>query len=346
MSDRLEHCRVRSDARLIDVLRSLDLSGVEIALVMEGKGRLSGIMTDGDVRRALLSGATLDSRLASYVQRNFTVVPPTAGRAEVLDLMQARMLEQIPVVDNEGELVGLHLLHDLIGTVERSNWAVIMAGGKGTRLRPMTENVPKPMITVAGRPILERLILHLVSCGIRRVFLSINYLGHVVEGHFGDGTRFGCRIEYLREPMPLGTGGALSLLPVLPTAPLLVLNGDVMTQADFGSLLDFHAAGSFKASIGVREYTHIVPFGCVTAEGHHIVQFHEKPMLTRLVNTGIYVLAPELLERVPRDTDFPITNLFDECLRRGEALGAYPIQDEWIDVGQREQLKMAREGVE
>jgi NDP-sugar pyrophosphorylase family protein len=200
------------------------------------------------------------------------------------------------------------------------------------------------MIPVAGRPILERLVLHLVGHGIRRVFLSINYLGHMIESHFGDGNRFGCRIEYLRETQPLGTGGPLSLLPERPTAPLLVLNGDLVTQFDVGQLIDFHDAGGYAATLGVSAYLHDVPFGCVETNHGSITRFEEKPTITRQVNAGIYLLNPALLQRVTAGADFPITTLFEEALRQGDRLGAYPIDDDWIDVGQRDQVKRAREG--
>jgi dTDP-glucose pyrophosphorylase len=330
-------------ARLIDAMHSLERSSAEIVLVMDG-ARLVGVMTDGDIRRALLKGATLPSPLAEFVPRKFTAVGPEAGRAEVLDRMQARTINQIPVTDQNGHLLGLHLLHQLVGRTERPNWAVIMAGGQGTRLRPMTESIPKPMIPVAGRPILERLVLHLVGHGIRRIFLAVNYLGHVVEAHFGDGTQFGCRIEYLRETSPLGTGGALALLPEQPRDPLLVLNGDLVTQFDVGRLLDFHARGGYVATLGVHGYTHVVPFGCVETKADRVTRFEEKPVLLRQVNAGIYALSPVLMARVPAQTAFPVTNLFEAALEKGESLGAYEIEDDWIDVGQREQLQRARHG--
>ena len=344
MFKRLEHTCVPVTARLVDAMRSLELSGVEISLLTDAEGRLAGIVTDGDIRRALLKGATLESPVEPHMVREFTRVGPGAGRAEVLDLMQARTLEQIPVVDAEGKLAGLHLLHELVGATERPNWAVIMAGGKGVRLRPITEHLPKPMIPVAGRPILERLVLHLVGCGIRRVFLSINYLGHIVERHFGDGSRFGCRIEYLREEQPLGTGGALALLPEPPTEPLLVMNGDVVTQVDLGAMLDFHERGGHKATMGVRVYSHTVPFGCVETMDGRVTELVEKPDLTRVINTGIYVLDPMLLGRVPCGRDFPITELFTDCLHRGESVGAFEMADDWIDVGHKDQLHQARNG--
>jgi len=339
----MQRCMVRSDARIIDAMQALEASAVGIALVVDKERRLIGTITDGDIRRALLKGAALQSLLGPHVHRDFTAVSPQAGRAEVLDLMQARFLNQVPVVDASGRLVGLHLLREVLGAVERPNWAVIMAGGMGTRLRPLTEHLPKPMIKVAGRPILERLLLHVVGYGIRRIFISTNYLGQMVEDHFGNGNRFGCSIEYLREEEPLGTGGALSLLREVPQHPLLVMNGDLVTQLDLGALLAFHEQGRYLATMGVRRYCHQVPFGCVEIEEGRVVQLEEKPMLERAINAGVYVFSPAALERVPK-RQFPITELFADCLERGERVGAFEIQEDWLDVGQREQLRQAQEG--
>lgn len=343
MYDKIKHCCVQDSKSLLDAMQTIDSGAVGIALVLDAAGRLLGTLTDGDIRRALLKGASLTSPLLPYIRTNFTSVGPETGRAEVLDLMQARYLNQVPQVDAEGKLHGLHLLHEIIGAVERPNWAVIMAGGKGTRLRPITENLPKPMIRVAGRPILERLILHLVGYGIRRIYLSINYLGHIIEEHFGNGSHFGCQIEYLREEAPLGTGGALSLLPVAPTSPLVVLNGDLVTQADVGALLEFHSKNAYVASMAVRRYFHQVPFGCVEMESGRIIHLEEKPLLERFINAGIYVLSPEALSRIPKGF-FPITTLFEDCIERKMPVGAFEVDDDWIDVGQREQLKQAQEG--
>jgi NDP-sugar pyrophosphorylase family protein len=276
------------------------------------------------------------------MQRRFTSVAPTAGRAEVIDLMQARIITQIPITDGAGKLVGLHLLRDIIGVPARPNWAVVMAGGRGTRLAPLTDQIPKPMLRVAGRPILERIVLHLVSQGVRRIFIAINYLGHVIREHFEDGARFGAQIEYLTESKPLGTGGALSLLPEQPTAPVLVMNGDLVTQADLGALLAFHESTEPAATVAVRKYFHTVPFGCVEVEGDRLVRLDEKPTLTRLVNTGIYVLSPALIRDLPRDQPTTIPDILGNAMNRGDVVRALEIDDEWMDVGQHHQLNQAR----
>jgi dTDP-glucose pyrophosphorylase len=327
-----------------DAMIALERSGHNIALVVDEAHQLLGIMTDGDIRRLLLRGVALTDALADHLRQSFVSVASNTGRAEVMDLMQARCIQQIPIVDAHGKLVGLHLLRDMVGAPDRPNWAVIMAGGRGERLAPLTDVLPKPMLRVAGRPILERIVLHLVGQGIRRVFIAINYLGHVIQDHFGDGSRFGIRIEYLAEQQPLGTGGALSLLPEPPTAPILVMNGDLVTQADLGALLSYHESGTQVATVAVRKYFHSVPFGCVELDGERLVRLDEKPTLTRLVNTGIYVLAPELVTKLERNARITVPDILGNAMNAGLEVRAFEIDDEWIDVGQREHLTQARGG--
>lgn len=338
----LDEATVPVTGSIRDAMLALERGSLYIALVVDSTHRLVGLMTDGDIRRVLLRGSSLDDRVADHMQRSFVSVGTRAGRAEVLDLMQARYIQQVPVVDADGKLAGLHLLRDLIGAPERPNWAVIMAGGRGARLAPLTDLVPKPMLRVAGRPILERIVLHLVGQGVRRVFLAVNYLGHVIREHFGDGARFGVRIDYLTEDQPLGTGGALSLLPERPQAPVLVMNGDLVTQADLGALLSFHERGRQVATVAVRKYFHQVPFGCVELEGDRLVRLDEKPTLARLVNAGIYVLAPDLIAALPQNTAIHVPDILGNAMNAGQDVRAYEIDDDWIDVGQREQLSQAR----
>ncbi len=342
MLDRFKQCLVQADQSLRTGMIAMDESAAEICLVVDGEGRLVGTLTDGDVRRALLTGADLDTPLSPHMERRFVAVAPEAGRAEVIELMQARDIRQIPVLDKDGRVIGLHLMHEMIGRTVKPNWAVIMAGGQGTRLRPITENIPKPMIRVAGRPILERIVLHLMGFGFRKIFISVNYLGHIIEEHFGDGSRFGCSIHYLREDDPLGTGGALALLPECPSHPVLVINGDLVTQVKADELLDYHNRGGFKATIGMRRYLHSVPFGCLSLnKDGEIMCLEEKPFLERWVNAGIYVLSPEVIGCVPKKF-YPITELFESLIEAGQRIGAFEILDDWIDVGQKDQLAAAR----
>jgi dTDP-glucose pyrophosphorylase len=345
-SDRFIDCQVPASGRIVDAMRALERGNLQIVFVVDDAGAVLGTATDGDLRRALLAGASLDSSVSPYISRDFVRVGPGAGRAEVLDLMQAQAVGQVPVLDDRDHLVGVHLMREMLGQQERPNWAVIMAGGKGVRLRPITEHIPKSMLPVAGRPILERLVLHLVGHGFRRIFLAVNYLSEIIEHHFGDGSSLGCQIEYLRETKPLGTGGALTLLPEPPRAPLLVLNGDLVVQVDVDNLLAFHEAGRYRMTVAVHEYTHTVPFGVLDLEGARVTSITEKPTMSWRTNAGIYVLEPSLLRWVPPDVEFPLPAIAEGCLSRGEPVGAFHLQGDWIDVGRATELRRARGDVE
>ncbi len=345
MSNGLEASLVPVTGTVRDAMAALDRGATQIALAVDVDGRLVGVVTDGDLRRALLAGSLLEDALDPLLTRRFTALGPGEGRAEAVELMRARRLDAVPVVDAEGRPVGLHLLQEVLGRVVRTNWAVIMAGGQGVRLRPLTDTVPKPMLKVAGRPILERLVLHLVGSGVTSIFVSINYLGHVIEEHLGDGSQFGCEIAYLREDARLGTAGALGLLPEPPTEALLLLNGDLVTSADIGGLLDFHRAGDYEATIGVRRYLHTVPFGSVERDGDRVTGLDEKPTIERDVNSGIYALEPSVVTRVRPGERALTPDLIADVLADGGRVGAFEIEDEWIDIGQREQLDAARSGV-
>lgn len=335
---------VPATATIRDGMRAVDLGAGGIALAVDAQGRLVGIVTDGDLRRALLAGAMLDDPVRPVLNERFVALPAGHSRVEALDLMRARRIDAIPVVDADGRPVAVHLLHAFLEPASRPNWAVIMAGGKGTRLRPLTDTVPKPMLRVAGRPILERIVLHLVGFGVTRIFLSVGYLAQVIEDHFGDGSTLGAVIEYLRETEPLGTAGALGLLPGTPAEPLLLLNGDLVTSVDVDAMLGFHGAGGFAATIGTRRYVHTVPFGCVDRDGDRVTGIEEKPTVQREVNTGIYVLEPWVAGLVTPGRHATMPEILAAVLERGGPVGAFEIEDDWVDVGQREQLVRAREG--
>jgi len=328
---------------LREALVALQSGGAGMALVVDSDLILKGGVTDGDVRRALLDGASLGDQVTRFFKKEVVTVAPGSSRAEAIDLMQAMSIDQIPVLDSDGRVQGVHLLHELLGAVERPNWAVIMAGGKGTRLGEITRTMPKPMLKVAGRPILERLILHFVGFGIRRIFLAVNHLSEVIEEHFGDGSRFGTRIEYLREKEPLGTGGALGMLPEIPSGPVFVSNGDLVTQANLEDMLSFHEKGGYGMTVGVYDYTHQIPYGCVEQVNGRISAIVEKPTIVREINAGIYVVNPELLRMVPQNF-FPITELINLSLLKNLPVGAWQVNDEWIDVGHRDELMRARNG--
>jgi len=336
-----QYC-ITPDTSLLECMRSMDITGAGIALAVDSEFRLIGTISDGDIRKALLNSYPLDSPASPHINRNCFHVLPNVPRVEVLDIMQARRFEQVPIVDEQGKVIGLHLLHDMLGNIARPNWAVVMAGGKGMRLRPLTEKLPKPMIRVAGRPLLERIILHLVSYGIRRIFLSVNHLAQVIEDYFEDGSKYGANIEYLREDEPLGSGGAISLLPEIPEQALLIMNGDLIVDANFADMIEFHNQNDFYATMGVYSYLHQVPYGCVEIQNNRLAGLEEKPVLEKMVNAGIYVLSPQAVSAIPKNIFFPITTLFEDALKKNLVCGTFAMEKEWLDIGAPQQLGQAR----
>ena len=337
----LEKYLIRSGRTIREAMLRINDNWREIVLVQDADGLVCGAITDGDIRRGILRGETLESPVEQVMNREFVSVGPDMDRAGVLDMMKALMIRQMPVLDREGRLQCIHFLNDLLGAAVKPNVAVIMAGGEGVRLRPLTENCPKPMIRVAGRPILERVVLHLIGYGIRKIYLSINYLGGQIESHFGDGSKFGCDIEYLREDAPLGTGGALSLLPP-QQHPVVVMNGDQVTQANIDKLLRSHEEEGGVATIGIRHYQMEIPFGVVINEGKKLVGIQEKPTSHYLINTGIYILDPHVLALVPKNELYPITTLFDRLLAENRPVSVHYFDEDWIDVGRHDDLHKAR----
>lgn len=325
-------------------MRTIELGDTQVALACDTDGHFKGLLTDASVRRAILDGAKLGDSATPYIERNVPTVAPGYSRNEVVDLMEALRLKHLPIVDANGTLLGLHLLESVLSRQNLPNIAILLAGGKGTRLYPITEQIPKPMLKVAGRPILERLVIHLAGHGIRKIYLATNYLADMIEEHFEDGTRFGCQIEYLREEKALGTAGALSLLPHPPAEPILIANGDLVTQFDVETLLKTHKEQKNAATVGVKLYSHQVPFGCVSVEGARITKLAEKPRMTRLVNAGIYVLNPDLARNIPSNRATQMTDLLSNLLSSDQRVGYFELNDDWIDVGQKESLKLAQQG--
>ena len=341
MRDYFSPFTIHQNATIREAMAAIDAGASGIVMIIGENDQLEGLMTDGDIRRLLLAGAEMNSSITPGINHNYTSVSPEVPRADVLDMMNARGIEQIPIVDKNKKLVGIHSISSIVAKDTLPNWTIIMAGGQGTRLGKLTEDTPKPMLKVAGRPILERIILHLVGSGIRKIYLAVNYLSHIIEDHFGDGSEFGCEIHYLHEDTPLGSGGALALLDEKPEHPLIVMNGDLVTDFHVRRMLDYHSRGGYLATMGLNYYSHQVPFGCVSIDSGAIKALKEKPLLNELINCGIYTLSPELLDRIKPEF-FPITNLFEDCLQKGEPLGGYIIKEEWADIGLPEELSTAQ----
>lgn len=330
-----------ANASIQQVIRNLDQFGIKIVLVVNESGELEGTISDGDIRRGLLKGLDLNSQITSVVHHNALVVPPEMGRDMVMQLMVANKIQQIPVVDERRHVIGLHLWDEITTPLARSNLMVIMAGGMGTRLRPHTENCPKPLLPIAGKPMLEHIIERAKLEGFNHFVLAIHYLGYMIEDYFGDGDRLGVRIDYLREQSPLGTAGALGLLNPCPKAPFVVTNGDVITDIHYGELLDFHIRHAATATMAVRVHEWQHPFGVVQTQGVDIVGFEEKPVARSHINAGVYVLEPDALSALSADTHCDMPTLFERLQAQAKRTVAYPMHEPWLDVGRPDDLNRA-----
>lgn len=326
---------------LDQAIRNLNNTAIKIILVVNEAGVLEGTISDGDIRRGLLRGLNLESSIASIIRHNPLVVVPDLSRDMVMQLMVANKIQQIPVVDEQHHVIGLHIWDELTAPVIRSNIMVIMAGGMGARLRPHTENCPKPLLDVAGKPMLEHIIDRAKLEGFNHFVLAIHYLGHMIEAYFGNGERFGVKIDYLREESPLGTAGALGLMSPLPRDPFVVTNGDVITDIRYGELLDFHNRHSAMATMAVREHEWQHPFGVVQTQGIEIVGFEEKPIARSHINAGVYALSPEALSVLSADAHCDMPTLFERLQEKSKRTVAYPMHEPWLDVGRPLDLQLA-----
>ena len=331
------------DASIRQVMQIIDSGGRQIAFVVDGSGRLLGSVTDGDIRRALLRGQGLDAPVTTAMNQNPVIKTPDSDPAELRRLVKERGARQIPVVDRNLVLVGIELASvGVQGDVPKANQVILMAGGLGSRLFPLTQDLPKPMLPVGGRPILETIVSNFARQGFSKIYLSVNYKRDVIENHFGDGSRFGVSIEYLREDTKLGTAGALGLLPEVPEVPMVVMNCDVLTNVKFDHMLDFHQKQCAAATMAVREYDMQVPYGVVTVdENSRIEAIDEKPTHRFFVNAGIYVLSPDVLRVLKSNEQLDMPQLFQRLRDRSECTAAFPVCEYWIDVGQHQDLERA-----
>ena len=333
---------VPADATLQQVIRNLDDSSLQISLVTSPDEVLVGTITDGDIRRGLLRGLDMNSPIDSIIHRDSMVAPPEISRDLVMNLMRANGVSALPILNESRQVVGLHLLNELLVPEKRPNPIIIMAGGKGTRLMPHTENCPKPMLVVGTKPILEHIIERAKAEGFYHFILSIHYLGHVIEDYFGDGSRWGVKIEYLREKSPLGTAGAIGLMTPRPKVPFVVTNGDVMTDIRFSELLDFHIRHQATATMAVRVHQWQHPFGVVQTNGVDILGFDEKPISRSHINAGVYALESNALDVLGDNTHCDMPTLFERLKDKKQRTVVYPMHEPWLDVGRPDDLMEAQ----
>src|SRR5215469_646288 len=332
---------VQSDVTIHAAIAAIDKSALQIALIVDHGQRLIGTVTDGDVRRGLLRGISLEAAVSEIMNAQPISCPAALGREAALAVMRSADVKQVPLLDEAGRVVGLELMGDVIKRTDHDNWVVLMAGGLGQRLRPLTEDCPKPMLPVGGQPLLEIILKNFARQGFQRFFLSVNYKDEVVQRHFGDGSRWGVSIDYLQEGEKLGTAGALGLLPERPKQPLIVMNGDLLTAINFSSMLQFHVEHEATATMAVREHTVEVPFGVIDLAEDYLAGLTEKPRYSWFINAGVYVVEPTVLDLIePRQAlDMPV--LFERVLARNDKVAAFPVREYWRDIGRLEDLEHA-----
>lgn len=322
-----------------DAIRTLNDSALKIVLVLDQDERLLGTISDGDIRRGLLKGLRISSPISTIINLHPTVVSRDLTIEDIKKLMISKKVFQIPIVDMNNKLVGMHLWDGLGAPKKRPNTMVIMAGGKGERLLPKTERTPKPMLQVGGMPILEHIIRRAMSQGLENFYLAIRHLGHVIEDYFGNGDSLGVKIQYLRERSPLGTAGALSLLKPFPKEATIVTNGDVLTEVNYGNLIDFHSQNQSDATMAVQLREWQNPFGVVQTNGILITSYQEKPVISSLINAGVYVLDPKIVSLLNNSEAMDMPSLFELARQREHRVSAYLLHEPWIDVGSHEDFE-------
>lgn len=342
MNEALKPLIIYADTSIREALGAINLSKRQIALVVDADGRLVATVTDGDVRRGILNGVDLDGPVSQVMHTTPTTVTQGAPNAEARRLIRERKLQHVPVVDDDGRLVDLATVSDLFGVTPKNTRVVLMAGGLGTRLRPLTEKVPKPMLTVGGKPLLEQILGVFADQGFWKISISVNYRREIVQDYFGDGAKFGVDIDYIEEDQAMGTAGALSLLKTVPDAPFIVMNGDLLVSLQFADLLAFHSDLGASGTMVVREYEHQIPYGVVRSVNNLMTGIEEKPVERYFVNGGIYVLSPSALDQVEPGKPLDMPSLLTRLQGAQQKVGVFPLRDYWRDIGQMDDLEAAR----
>jgi dTDP-glucose pyrophosphorylase len=328
-----------------DAITNLERFSMQIVLVVGKNGELLGTISDGDIRRGLLQEKVINDPISSIIHSKPFVVPINVNREIVLNIMEINKIHQVPIVDADNKVIGLHLWDQVVNSINRPNLMVIMAGGVGSRMGSHTESCPKPMLELRGRPMLEHIIERAKLEGFKRFVISLNYLGRMIEDYFGSGEDFNVEIEYTREDSPLGTAGALSLINPIPDEPFVITNGDVISDIRYGKVLDFHKQNNAAATMAVRLQEWQNPFGVVNIDELKITGFTEKPVDRSYINAGVYVLEPKSLASLTYGSVCDMPTLFQRLSEKGLMTIAYAMHEEWLDVGRPYDYEQAENSI-
>jgi len=339
----IEKIKLKPSSTIKEAMVAIDSGAMKIAVVVNDTMHLVGVLTDGDIRRGLLEGMDLNSSIESIMQINPMVCSVNDTKEDILSKTLGKKIYHLPILDKDKRVIGIEDIDSLLKVKERSNRVVLMVGGLGSRLRPLTNKIPKPMIKVGNRPILETIIKNFKRYGFVNIILSVNYKADIVKEYFGDGSAFGVNIEYIHESKRMGTAGALSLMQTQLHEPFFVMNGDLLTNVNFEHFLNFHLEQDSIATMAVREYEYQIPFGVVNQENGEITSIVEKPKQYYYVNAGIYILNPDVLKLIPNDEFYDMPTLFDDLLKMNHKPISFPVHEYWLDIGQVKQLEQARD---
>ncbi|MFJ7917864.1 MULTISPECIES: nucleotidyltransferase family protein [unclassified Lysinibacillus] len=331
---------VNQNHTLLDTMKIIDDSSLQFAVVVDEEQHLLGTVTDGDIRRGILRGEGLDVTITSIMNKNPISAIKGQKYHKYKQLMKSKMLKQLPIVDDNNRIINI-LFADNIETSLNKNTVVLMLGGLGTRLRPLTNDTPKPMLRVGNKPILETIIEGFKQYGYTDFIFSVNYKKEVIQDYFQNGEAFEVTIEYIEEDKKMGTAGALSLLKNRPTKPFFVMNGDLLTQINFDQLMQFHMEHESVATMCVREYEYQIPYGVIETDGTDLVTIREKPIHRSFVNAGIYVLNPDVLDHIPQDKFYDMPSLFESLIKKNGKTSVFPIREYWLDIGQMDDFNRA-----
>jgi dTDP-glucose pyrophosphorylase len=326
-----------------DAIRVIDRGAVQACLVVNESGKLVGMLSDGDVRRALLGGHSMEAVVGELMNADFRFMRAPANPRSAEDFMGLHQIRHVPVLNASGQVEQFFTLSDSPVGPGVNLPVVVMAGGQGMRLRPLTEQTPKPMLPVGNKPMLERILDRCSAAGLTEIYLSVNYLASQIRDYFGDGSRWGLTIRYLEEEEALGTAGPLGLLPAGLEDSVVVLNGDVLTEVDLSRMVEFHRDRESFATVALREFVVEVPYGVVALDGFTVQEIREKPSFRHFVNAGVYVLRREVIDLVPSGQAIDMPDLIHDVIDKGFSVSGFPLHEDWLDVGSFESLEQARE---
>lgn len=332
---------IKAEDSIKTAMEVIDKGGRGIALILDDSQRLLGTVTDGDIRRAILKGLSLEEPVKAIMNCNYIFVTQNYSRTLITTIFQNRGIMQLPVLDDDMRVVDVIFYHEFFEEKTKENWALIMAGGLGTRLHPLTQEVPKPMLRVGAKPIIETIIEQLKSYGYKNIILCLNYKADIIKNYFQDGANFGVNIKYVSEKKRLGTAGAIRLAKEYIDKPFFVLNGDILTKLNFEQFMQFHINSGNCVTIGTKKYEIQIPYGVVNLKDEKVTDLKEKPCSSYFISGGMYCLDPEAIDRIPEDEYFDITQLISEYLDKGKKVGSFPITEYWMDIGQIDDYNQA-----